>query len=160
VIIIIFYNTSTNSSVHLPFVVPSRFFNSLRITLFAASVCPLVWGVLNRACYWFYVEVLIKGLEVSVNELSTIDGDDSVRDSKSTHNASPYEVLNILGWDGGEGLSFDPLSEVVDPDQEKLCPPFSRVEGADNVHSQMAKDHGDTVLWSVSCLRWDRGPNS
>jgi len=60
-----------------------------------------------------------------VNELSTIIGNDIVRDSESTHNASPYEVLNILGRDRGGGLRFNPLGEVVDPNQEKLCLPFT-----------------------------------
>lgn len=43
--------------------------------------------------------------------------------------------MNIFSRDGGEGLGFDPLGEVVDPDQEKLCLPFAQAEWVDNVHS-------------------------
>jgi len=67
--------------------------------------------------------------------LSTIVGDDDVRDSEPTHNASPHEVFNILCRDGGEGLDLDPLGEVVDPNQEKLSLFFARAKGAEDVHS-------------------------
>ena len=56
-------------------------------------------------------------------------------DSKSTYNASPHEILDILGHNGGEGLDFDLLGEVVDSDKEKFCLPFARAEGINDAHS-------------------------
>jgi len=38
------HKTSKSSSIYLPLVVPSLFFNSCRMTLFAALACPLVCG--------------------------------------------------------------------------------------------------------------------
>lgn len=40
--------TLSNSSVHLPLSVSSCFFNPLRIILFVASACPLVWACFNE----------------------------------------------------------------------------------------------------------------
>ena len=73
--------------------------------------------------------------------------------SEQAHYASPHEILDVLGLDGGEGLDFDPFGEVVHSDQEEFCFPFSQADGTDDVHSQMVNGHGDTMLWSVSGLR-------
>jgi len=99
--------------------------------------------VLDRAGYRFNVEVHVKGLKSSVDELSTIIGYDGVGDSEPTYNASPYKILDILRLDGSEGLDLGPFGEIVDSDQEKLCLPIAWAEGT---ITQMANGHGDTIL--------------
>jgi len=92
-------------------------------------------GVFDRACYQFYVKILVKGPESSVDELLIVISYDGVGNSKPTYNASAHKTLDILGQDGGEGLDIDPFGEIIHPDQGKFCLFFAQAEGIDDVHS-------------------------
>ena len=111
--------------------------------------------MLDQGCYGFDVDVIIEGLESSV-----VVGYYRVRHSKLVDDTSPYEIFHVFGKDGHEWFGLDPFGKIVDSDQEDFCLSFSYGEGTDNVHPQMANDHGDVVLCITSGLRWCKGPNS
>jgi len=54
---------------------------------------------------------------------------------ESTHDASLFEILDILGRDRCEGFDFDPFGEVIYIDQEEFGLPLAWGEGTNDVHS-------------------------
>jgi len=49
-------------------------------------------------------------------------------DLELAYNASAYEIFDVLGREGGEGLGLDPFGEVVNSDQEEFCLSFPRLK--------------------------------
>ena len=80
----------------------------------------------DRASYGFDVEVIVEALEALVDELSATVEYDCIRHSEPTHNVFPYEVLDVLGRYGDEGLGLYPFCEVVHNDQQVFCLAFAR----------------------------------
>ena len=74
----------------------------------------------DRARYRFDVEVIVEGLELSVDELLSIVIYDGARHCEPTHNVLPNEVLYVLGEYGRERFDFYPLHKVVDRNHQML----------------------------------------
>jgi len=92
-------------------------------------------------------QVVIEGLQASVNKLSGIISDYCVRDAKSANNAPPYKILHVFGRDGCKVFGLDPFGEVVDSHEEELGMPFSWRKGTDNVHPPYGeRPWGDNVV--------------
>jgi len=95
---------------------------------------PIGLRVFYRGRNRLDAQVVIEGLQASVNKLSTIISDYCVGDAELANNASPYEILDVFGRDGCKGFGLDPFGKVVDSHEEELGLPFSWRKGTDDVH--------------------------
>jgi len=52
--------------------------------------------------------------------LSTIIGDNNLRQTEPANNIFPNKILDVTGDDGCQWFGLDPLGKVIDADQKEL----------------------------------------
>ena len=110
------------------------FFQLIEYDLVRSLGLPVGLRVFDRGRNRLDAQVVIEGLQASINKLSTIISDYCVGDAELANNASPYEILDIFGRDGCKGYGLDPFGKVVDSHEEEFGLPFSWHKGTDDVH--------------------------
>lgn len=83
-----------------------------------------------------------------VGNLFLIVRDDGFWDVKPTYYVLPNKFQNILGNNDDGGFGFDPFSEIIDCDNQKLVPSRGHWEGAHKINSPLSEKP-----WS---LDWDQ----
>ena len=116
------------------FCLAQAFFQLVEYDLVCGLGLPVSLWVFDRGRNRLDAQIVIEGLQTSVNKLSTIISDYRVGGAESANNDSPYEILDIFGRDGCKGFVLGPFGKVVDSHEEELGLPFSWHKGTDDVH--------------------------
>jgi len=118
----------------LAFCLAQALFQLIEYDLVSSLGLPVGLRVFYRGRNKLDAQVVIEGLQASVNKLSPIISYYRVWDAESANNALPYEILHVFGRDECKGFGLDPFGEVVDSHEEELRLPFSWSKRTDNVH--------------------------
>ena len=111
----------------------------------------ITWSGVVELDPLFFAEVL----ELMTNELRTIIGDYLFWNAETAFNILPDEVLDFTVTDLMEGLSLNPLSEVID-DYEHVHPlAWGHWEFTDDVHPPFHERPGGDD--GRKLLRWKMG---
>jgi hypothetical protein len=124
-----------------------RDFRPCSIIPFARLTCPFVQGLSNCCPVYPDVVVFTEVQELLSGELSVIVSDDRVGDCKVEDNVL-YKAYRLFGANCVHGISFDPLTELVDYDKQVGEVPGHFLKGPKRSMPHMAKDHVMGMVWS------------
>ena len=115
------------------------------------SFCPINYHFVNSFGLPIALWVSRSGISVSYTQfwtifpkgiaikLESIIWDQSAGNPKSCNNVSPNKLLHVYVFDVRQGLSFNPLSEVVCADQQVLLVSYGFRKRVDNVWPPLGK---------------------
>ena len=86
-----------------------------------------------------YPHLLIEVLQLLVDKLTAVVGDDRVREAEAAYDVAPDEGVDLPSGDVSQGLYFDPLGEIVHCNKYEFLLCSAHREGSDDVHAPLSE---------------------